>query len=93
MKNKVLLIAFLIFSYFFSLADYPNSKEVWISLHTLLKNPTNQLELIKIRNICIECKIKDSTYVQIPQKIAENYVSEQDYINGNIFILLYTTKN
>jgi CHAT domain-containing protein/tetratricopeptide (TPR) repeat protein len=86
MKKLFLLISFLIFTYFSSFANCPTSKEIWFSLQSILKTPNNQLELIKIKNICRGCKIKDSTYVQVLQKIAENYVSEQDYTNANIFI-------
>jgi CHAT domain-containing protein len=86
MKKLYLLIPFLFFTYFSSLADCPTAKGVWVSLRSILKKSNNQLELIKIRNICRGCKIDDSTYVFVLQKIAENYVSQQDYINANTLI-------
>jgi CHAT domain-containing protein/tetratricopeptide (TPR) repeat protein len=76
----------LLFTIFNALADCPDGKEVWNKFQKTLKNSNNQLELIKLKNICQGCGLKDSTYTKILQKIAQNYTSEQDFTHAKQFI-------
>jgi CHAT domain-containing protein/tetratricopeptide (TPR) repeat protein len=86
MKKIFLLLSFLFFSIFNTSADCPSQKEVWNSFQKMLKTTNNQLDLIKLKNICQGCNFKDSLYTKILQKIAQNYVTNQEYIHANSII-------
>jgi CHAT domain-containing protein len=86
MKKIFLLLSFLFFSIFNTSADCPSQKEVWNSFQKMLKITNNQLDLIKLKNICQGCNFKDSLYTKILQKIAQNYVTNQEYIHANSII-------
>jgi CHAT domain-containing protein len=82
--KKIFLLFFLVFlSQPHSWADCPTSKEIWTMLQTTLKKPKNQIGLINLKNVCQRCKINDSTYTIILQKIAENFVLNEDLNQAN----------
>ncbi len=84
---KFLSILFLLFFIqFYSLADCPNSKDLWLGYRNALQKKDNQTELIRLKKSAQKCQIQDSTYTLILQKIAENYLIKQDLTNAEIVI-------
>ena len=77
---KLLFISSLfIFTNFSSSADCPTTKEIGLTFKNISKKSNNQSDLIKLKKVCETCKLQDSTYAQILQKIAENYISQSDF--------------
>jgi CHAT domain-containing protein len=59
-----------------------NGKDLW----QIVQKTNNHQELLRLKKNCEICKIQDSTYTNILQKIAENYESQKDYIHANEFV-------
>ena len=84
MKKIFLLFPLILLSQFCLWADCPTSKEIWITLQTTLKKTKNQFELVKLKSTCQDCKVNDSTYTIILQKIAESFVLEQNFNQAEV---------
>lgn len=85
--KKIFLLFSLIYPSHSSLwADCPTSKEIWKTFQTTLKKPNNQFKLIKLKAICRDCKINDSTYTLLLQKIAENYILNEELDEANLIL-------
>jgi tetratricopeptide (TPR) repeat protein len=81
---SIFFISFLV--QFYSLADCPNTRDLWLSYRNALKKSDSQNELIRLKIAAKKCQLQDSTYTLILQKIAENYLIKQDLINAEVAI-------
>ena len=86
MKKIFLLFWLLIISSYLCFADCPTSKEIWNILHKISTKPNNQSELIKLKDICQKCNIRDSTYTRLLHVIADNFWTLQEYAQADSII-------
>ena len=86
MKKLFLLFILQVINSFCGLASCPDPKEIYIILQKTLRISNNQFELLNLKDLCRKCNIRDSTYTQILQKISENFYSQQEYTQADLFI-------
>ena len=79
----ILTNCYLLFFAFYSWADCPDTKQFWNNFQKIVQNPDNQKELLILQQNGRDCRLQDSTYTLILQKIAENYLLEQDFTHAN----------
>ena len=92
--KKIFLLFFLqIINSFDGLASCPNPKEIYTIFQKTIQITDNQSELLKLKDFCQKCNIRDSTYARILQKIAENFHSQQEYSLAYLLIQEAITLN
>ncbi len=85
--SKFILLFLLIFFNQFQIWGYcPSDRDLWNIFQKTLQKTNPQKELLRLKGICQNCNIKDSTYAQILQKIAENYHTQKMYGDANLII-------
>jgi CHAT domain-containing protein/tetratricopeptide (TPR) repeat protein len=60
---------------FLALAECPDEQVLW----RMIRKTNDPKELLRFKNICQSCHLKDSTYTLILQKIAANEASQKNY--------------
>jgi CHAT domain-containing protein len=92
--NKLFSIIFVtLLTQFSGFSDCPSAKQISEGFAKISRNSNNQSSLIKLKQVCELCKYQDSTYTKILQKIAENYISESDYVGANSVIQIVIRLN
>ncbi len=84
--KRFITCCYLLFFTYSAWAECPSANQFKHDFQKIVLNPDNQKELLRLRDTGRNCRLQDSIYTLILQKIAENYLKLQDFIHANQFV-------